>query len=109
MMYESRLSGSAYWDALSNYDKYKLGKNLDFLSRKDILRTYLTAGLSGRTLCAAVLGVSYVQGVPSVLGVSEVLGLPGMLPLLLLLQVYKVYQVTRCTWCTSLRRDLTGG
>ena len=52
MMYESRLSGSAYWDALSNYDKYKLGKNLDFLSRKDILRTYLTAGLSGRTLCA---------------------------------------------------------
>ena len=27
MMYESRLSGSAYWDALSNYDKYKGGKN----------------------------------------------------------------------------------
>ena len=51
MMYESCLSGSAYWDALSNYDKYKLGKNLDFLSRKDILRTYLTAGLSGRTWC----------------------------------------------------------
>ena len=34
MMYESRLSGSAYWDALSNYDKYKLGKNLDLLKEE---------------------------------------------------------------------------
>ena len=29
MMYESRLSRSAYWDVLSNYNKYKLGKDLD--------------------------------------------------------------------------------
>ena len=29
MMYEGRLSRSAYWDVLSNYNKYKLGKDLD--------------------------------------------------------------------------------